>query len=157
MSHFTTIILVLVFNAINGAEICYNYDECNLGCFTDQPPWGGTEARPNHRLPEPPSTVAPIFHLDTVKERNVIINYGDTDSILSSTYDGSRHTYFIVHGYMDSGEEGWLERFSDLILTTQNVNVIRVDWRQSSRQIDYTQAATDTQVTTTKRLNISEK
>ena len=47
---------------------------------------------------------------------------------------------------MDSGEEGWLERFSDLILSTQNVNVIRVDWRESSRQIDYTQAATDTQV-----------
>ena len=47
---------------------------------------------------------------------------------------------------MDSGEEGWLERFSDLILQTQNVNVIRVDWRESSRQIDYTQAATDTQV-----------
>ena len=49
---------------------------------------------------------------------------------------------------MDSGEEGWLERFSEYLLKLEDVNIIRVDWRQSSRQIDYTQAATDTQVST---------
>ena len=38
--------------------------------------------RPNQRLPDPPSVVAPVFHLDTRKEKNAIVDYGDFDSIL---------------------------------------------------------------------------
>ena len=39
-------------------------------------------SRPNQRLPDPPSVVAPVFHLDTRKEKGAIVDYGDFDSIL---------------------------------------------------------------------------
>ena len=38
------------------------------------------------------------------------------------------------------GEEAWLQHFSEELLRIEDANVIRVDWRKSSRQIDYTQA-----------------
>ena len=34
------------------SEICYYYQECDMGCYSDQPPWGGTDARPNNHLPQ---------------------------------------------------------------------------------------------------------
>ena len=77
--------------------------ECDLGCFTDEPPWGGTDARPNHRLPAAPSAVDPVFKLDTRKEIGRVVDYGDFDSILESDFDGDKHLYFIIHGYFDSG------------------------------------------------------
>ena len=77
--------------------------ECDLGCFTDEPPWGGTDARPNHRLPAAPSEVDPVFILDTRKEIGHVVDYGDFDSILESDFDGDKHLYIIIHGYFDSG------------------------------------------------------
>jgi len=50
---------------LRGADICYFHQECDMGCFTDDPPWGGTEARPNKNLPEPPGTINTKFILDT--------------------------------------------------------------------------------------------
>ena len=119
-----TSLIIGIFQLVFGAKICYNYNgesiflkflviendsysmmdlECDLGCFTDEPPWGGTDARPNHRLPAAPSEVDPVFILDTRKEIGHVVDYGDFDSILESDFDGDKHLYIIIHGYFDSG------------------------------------------------------
>jgi len=108
-----------LFQLISGAKICYHYQECDLGCFTDEPPWGGTDARPNHRLPATPSEVDPVFKLDTRTELGHVVDYGDFDSILESDFDGDKHLYIIIHGYFDSGEEAWLQHFSEELLKSK--------------------------------------
>ena len=34
-----------------GDEVCYKHNQCEVGCFTNLPPWGGTDARPGSKLP----------------------------------------------------------------------------------------------------------
>lgn len=34
-----------------GDEVCYRHNDCDVGCFTNLPPWGGTDARPGNKLP----------------------------------------------------------------------------------------------------------
>lgn len=34
-----------------GDEVCYRHNQCEVGCFTNLPPWGGTDARPGSKLP----------------------------------------------------------------------------------------------------------
>lgn len=86
------------------------------------------------------------FHLDTPLETGVNIDYGNFDSLAASSFDPENPVYFIIHGYFDTGDEGWLQRISALILEQENANVFRVDWGEGSRTIQYAQAATDTQV-----------
>lgn len=143
-----------------GDEVCYRHKECDVGCFTNLPPWGGTDARPGNKLPNivrfkifinnwlysQPSDVNVQFHLDTPLERGLNINYGDFDALDASTFNPQNPVYFIIHGYFDTGDEGWLQRISELILEQEDANILRVDWHGGSRTLQYAQAATDTQV-----------
>ena len=65
---------------------------------------------------------------------------------MTSTFNPENPTVFIIHGYFDTGEEGWLKRMSASILELQPTNVIRVDWHDGSRTAKYGQAATDIQI-----------
>jgi pimeloyl-ACP methyl ester carboxylesterase len=75
-----------------------------------------------------------------------MITFGSSNSIMTSTFNPANPTIFIIHGFFDTGDEGWLRRMSESILKLQPSNVIRVDWHEASRTIKYGQAATDIQV-----------
>jgi hypothetical protein len=62
--------IALCFIGVLADEICYYYQQCDMGCFTDEAPWGNTEARPTANLPLTPSDVNTKFHLDTVELKN---------------------------------------------------------------------------------------
>ena len=91
MPRFAITTTVRLFRVISGSfRVILMMDlECDLGCFTDEPPWGGTDARPNHRLPAAPSAVDPVFKLDTRKEIGRVVDYGDFDSILRCRFTSS--------------------------------------------------------------------
>ncbi|XP_039260014.2 inactive pancreatic lipase-related protein 1-like [Styela clava] len=67
-------------------------------------------------------------------------------SISSSTFDPSRFTRFIVHGYVDNGDVAWLSDMSNAFLAKGNENIIRVGWMGASLQLNYASSAVDTQI-----------
>ena len=128
-------------------QVCYNYGSCDLGCFTDEYPWGNSYVRPLSRLPLSPVDVKAQFLLDTKYQQNYLLDSTDPNSIYRSGFKQEFQTKFIVHGYTDAGDRKWMYDLSDqLIVNDQDVNVIRVDWQAAATNIDYAQSATDTQV-----------
>ena len=115
-------ILIYLLSLVYCDEICYYYQECDMGCFTDDPPWGDTDARPTKHLPDPPADIDTTFGLDTQDELGRLIQFGDS-TISQSTFNPNNPTIFIIHGYMDKGDEGWLNRVSAGILNLMKANV----------------------------------
>jgi len=128
-------------------QVCYHYGECDLGCFTDEYPWGNSYVRPLTRLPLSPVDVQAQFFLDTKYQQDYLLDPTDTQSIYRSGFREEFQTKIIVHGYTDAGNRKWMYDMSEqLIVNDRNVNVIRVDWSAAAVNIDYAQSATDTQV-----------
>ena len=77
-----------------GDEVCYP----PYGCFNDEPPY----QRALVKLPESPKVVGTKFMLYTrAQSANPdIISDADPSSIKTSTFDGRKATFFIVHGYL---------------------------------------------------------
>ncbi|POI35929.1 hypothetical protein CIB84_000317 [Bambusicola thoracicus] len=88
-----------------GSEVCYD----RVGCFTDDIPWSGTAERPIYRLPWSPDKIGTQFFLHTKENGNSYqeISAVNSATIGSSNFKTSRKTRFVVHGYIDEGEEGW--------------------------------------------------
>ncbi|OBS65905.1 hypothetical protein A6R68_05555, partial [Neotoma lepida] len=86
-------------------EVCYD----KLGCFSNDPPWSGTTDRPLKALPWSPSKINTRFLLYTNENPN---NYqqitADASTIRNSNFKTNRKTRFIIHGFIDEGEEDWL-------------------------------------------------
>lgn len=68
------------------------------GCFSDEPPYD----RLLVKLPESPQVVGTKFMLYTrAQSANPdIISDADPSSIRTSTFDGKKATFFVVHGYL---------------------------------------------------------
>ncbi|XP_040847712.1 pancreatic triacylglycerol lipase-like isoform X2 [Ochotona curzoniae] len=134
--------LSLLLGAAAGSQICYD----RLGCFTDDPPWAGTAERPIKTLPEDPSHINTRFLLYTNENKN---NYqeitADASTIKNSNFNTNRKTRFIVHGFIDKGEESWLSDMCQRMFQVENVNCICVDWKGGSRTT-YSQATQNVQV-----------
>ncbi|KAL7890065.1 hypothetical protein AOLI_G00023230 [Acnodon oligacanthus] len=128
--------------AAYGGEVCYG----ELGCFSDDYPWSGSIERPIARLPWGPDAIQTGFYLFT---RNNPNNYqvisANRDSIAGSNYKSYRKTRFIIHGFIDKGDESWLLDMCKHMLTVEDVNCICVDWKSGSRTL-YTQAANNIRV-----------
>ena len=77
-----------ILGAVFGEQVCYYHNGCDLGCFTSDPPWGGTDARPNEKLPEPPGTIDTNFILDTSGYLDQHLNFGQgpIQNILAQQY-----------------------------------------------------------------------
>ncbi|KAG2462914.1 LIPR2 protein, partial [Polypterus senegalus] len=88
------------------AQVCYD----RLGCFTNDRPWAGTLERPIAKLPWSPETINTRFALFTRQNpsQHQEISAISPSSISNSNFQLSRKTHFIVHGFIDKGEEGWL-------------------------------------------------
>uniref|UniRef100_A0A8D2KUB3 Triacylglycerol lipase n=1 Tax=Varanus komodoensis TaxID=61221 RepID=A0A8D2KUB3_VARKO len=72
-----------------------------LGCFTNDPPWGGTLQRPALNLPEPPEVVNTTFLLHTRENPTYfqVISAIYPSTIRISNFRTNRITRFIIHGH----------------------------------------------------------
>ncbi|XP_055976711.1 pancreatic triacylglycerol lipase [Sorex fumeus] len=132
----------LLLGAVAGKEVCFE----RLGCFSDNSPWAGITERPLKILPWAPKDVNTRFLLYTNENQD---NYqeisADLDVISSSNFKTNRKTRFIIHGFIDKGEEGWLSNMCRNMFKVENVNCICVDWKSGSRT-GYTQASQNIRV-----------
>ncbi|XP_048194133.1 pancreatic triacylglycerol lipase [Perognathus longimembris pacificus] len=134
--------LSLLLGVVVGKEVCYD----RLGCFTDDAPWAGIVERPLKILPWSPTSINTRFLLYTNENQN---NYqtvtADASTIRSSNFNTNRKTRFIVHGFIDKGEENWLSDMCRNMFRVESVNCICVDWKGGSRAA-YSQASQNTRV-----------
>lgn len=57
----------------------------------------------------------------------------------------SRTTAFIIHGYRPTGSPpGWIQKFSDMLLDREDMNVIVVDWNYGAANVNYFKAVENT-------------
>lgn len=118
----------------------------DLGTFSDEYPWGGTNERPSHILPSTPESVNTRFYLDTRRRKGVEIYNTDMSNLKKTTFDKNKMTRIIIHGYTNNGDTAWLNEMSDAHLGQEDINSIRVGWVGGSLQLNYFQSATDTQI-----------
>ncbi|KAJ8789565.1 hypothetical protein J1605_022092 [Eschrichtius robustus] len=64
----------------------------------------------------------------------------DPSTITDSNFKTNRKTRFIIHGFIDKGEENWLHSICKKLFNVESVNCICVDWKGGSRT-GYTQAS----------------
>ncbi|MCI4376463.1 hypothetical protein PGIGA_G00188840 [Pangasianodon gigas] len=127
---------------VYGAEVCYD----KIGCFSDESPWSGTIERPIARLPWSPEKINARFLLFTRQNPDSYQEIStNADVIAGSKYESTRKTTFIIHGFIDKGDENWLIDMCKLILSIEDINCICVDWKSGSRTL-YTQAANNIRV-----------
>ncbi|KAK2503252.1 hypothetical protein MC885_010235, partial [Smutsia gigantea] len=64
----------------------------------------------------------------------------DPSTITASNFKMDRKTRFIIHGFIDKGEESWLANMCKNFFQVESVNCFCVDWKSGSRT-EYTQAS----------------
>ncbi|KAM5243672.1 pancreatic lipase-related protein 2-like [Hipposideros larvatus] len=133
----TWIIGFLLLATVRGMEICYG----PFGCFSDEKPWAGTLQRPLKMFPWAPQDIDTQFLLFTNENPNNYQRISPTDlsTIEASNFQLGRKTRFIIHGFIDKGEESWLIDMCKKMFQVEEVNCICVDWRRGART-QYTQA-----------------
>ncbi|XP_076982249.1 inactive pancreatic lipase-related protein 1 [Tamandua tetradactyla] len=134
---------LFLLGAARANEVCYE----GLGCFSDTEPWAGTVIRPLKVLPWSPEKIGTRFLLYTNENPNTfqILLPSDPSTIEASNFQTDRKTRFIIHGFIDKGEESWLLRMCQNMFQVEEVNCICVDWKKGS-QTTYTQAANNARV-----------
>ncbi|XP_067858906.1 pancreatic lipase-related protein 2-like [Heptranchias perlo] len=122
-------------NTVKAAEICFN----RLGCFSDDVPWSGTKQRPGKTLPWSPEQIDARFLLWTRRNTATFqeVTAVNPSTIESSNFDRTKKTRFIVHGYIDKGEESWLSDMCKAMFKVEDVNCICIDWVRGSRTLYY--------------------
>ncbi|XP_004448089.1 pancreatic triacylglycerol lipase [Dasypus novemcinctus] len=134
--------LLLLLGAVAGREICFP----RLGCFSDESPWTGIVQRPLKIFPWAPEDVNTRFLLYTNENPNNFQRLiADKATIEGSNFKTDRKTRFIIHGFIDKGEENWLSNMCKNFFQVENVNCICVDWKDGGRT-EYTQASQNTRI-----------
>ncbi|XP_054437741.1 pancreatic triacylglycerol lipase isoform X2 [Pteronotus mesoamericanus] len=129
--------LALLLGTVVGKELCFQ----RLGCFSDEAPWAGIVERPLKILPWSPKEVNTRFLLYTNENPNAFQELvADPSTIEVSNFKMDRKTRFIIHGFIDKGEESWLANMCKNMIQVESVNCICVDWKSGSRTA-YTQAS----------------
>ncbi|XP_020843816.1 pancreatic triacylglycerol lipase-like [Phascolarctos cinereus] len=133
----------LLLDTVAGDEVCY----ARVGCFTDEKPWAGTLQRPFKVLPWSPQDINTRFLLYTSESPNKYqeILPDNVVSVKSSNFNKNRKTRFVVHGFIDKGEEDWLRSICKNLFQVEEANCICVDWKKGSRTL-YTQASQNVRV-----------
>ncbi|XP_034244494.1 pancreatic triacylglycerol lipase-like [Thrips palmi] len=122
-------------------EICYRI----IGCFNLKAPWF-TLSRP---LPAPksPDSINVEFFLYTRESASRFTIPSDVElSLQGSTFDGAKRTFFLVHGFLNSGNDEWMAKLKDAILGQVDGNVFIVNWGGGAIDPNYLQAASNTRV-----------
>ncbi|XP_011856517.1 PREDICTED: pancreatic lipase-related protein 2 [Mandrillus leucophaeus] len=134
---------LLLLATVRGKEICYG----QLGCFSDEKPWAGILQRPTKLLPWSPEDIDTRFLLYTNENPNdfQLITGTEPDTIEASNFQLDRKTRFIIHGFLDKGEDSWPSDMCKKMFEVEKVNCICVDWRHGSHTM-YTQAVQNIRV-----------
>ncbi|MCI3325438.1 hypothetical protein MQA28_25810, partial [Escherichia coli] len=125
------------------AADCYE----GLGCFSNDAPFFSLQ-RPISFVPQSPETINPKFNLYTRRSPTTAHRlYANNLPVLSdSTFDASKPTKFVVHGFIDNGIiADWMREMKDEFLRQGDYNVILVDWGEGSLAL-YGQATANTRV-----------
>ncbi|KAF6110776.1 pancreatic lipase [Phyllostomus discolor] len=129
--------LALLLGTAVGKELCFQ----RLGCFSDDAPWAGIVERPLKILPWSPKKVNTRFLLYTNENPTTYQELvADSSTIEASNFKTDRKTRFIIHGFIDKGEESWLANMCKNMFQVESVNCICVDWKSGSHT-GYTQAS----------------
>uniref|UniRef100_A0A668AWR1 Triacylglycerol lipase n=1 Tax=Myripristis murdjan TaxID=586833 RepID=A0A668AWR1_9TELE len=134
-------LLCCLLGATYAAEVCFD----DMGCFSDQPPWGGTVQRPLSCLPWRPEEIGTRFLLFTQKNRHYQEIKPDETIMKASNYNGLRKTRFIIPGYLEKGDEDWPQDMCKVMIKRENVNCIAVEWKNGMKTL-YAQAANNARV-----------
>ncbi|XP_053552499.1 pancreatic triacylglycerol lipase-like [Bombina bombina] len=136
-------IVILLIGTVNGNEVCFE----RIGCFTNNVPWSGTLERPIPALPWSPILINTHFLLYTRDNPDNFqdINAVNSSTITASNFKPSKKSRFIIHGFIDKGEQNWLKNMCRAMLQVEDVNCLSVDWSGGSRT-RYTQAANNIRV-----------
>ncbi|XP_052058992.1 pancreatic lipase-related protein 2-like [Mytilus californianus] len=125
-------------------HICYG----DLGCFSTEAPFRSAQ-RPIVLLPDTPDKIQTKFELHTRSKPSTadeqILDYKNVSSIRASSFDGSKKTKIIIHGYTHNGHRQWLQNMARAFLKKEDMNVIIVDWGHGAVP-PYTEAAANTRV-----------
>jgi len=118
----------------------------DLGCFDN----GGYFAlRQPNKLPESPEEIGAEFLLNTRRKNDVtkpeVVVYDDAESIRASSFDPSKKTKILIHGFLATCKGGRFEEMAAALLSAFDVNVIRIDWSQGN-QFPFEQATANTRV-----------
>ncbi|KAE8589466.1 hypothetical protein XENTR_v10017573 [Xenopus tropicalis] len=128
---------------VQGEPVCYD----KIGCFSDEKPWSGTLERPIARLPSSPEHINTRLLLFTREnaENFQELRPLNPSAVSLTNFKTSRKSRFIIHGFIDEGEENWLVNMCKAMLKVEDVNCFCTDWSGGSRTI-YTQAANNIRV-----------
>jgi len=137
-------IVVCLLGASCAEEVCYD----ELGCFNDLPPWGGTEIRPNARLPWDPEMIGTRFLLFTQRNRYYQEITADADVIKASNYNKLTPTRFVIPGFPMKGDMNWPEEMCKTMVHWERVNCIAIDWTNGMKA-PYAQAVNNARVVAT--------
>jgi len=124
-------------------SVCYD----DLGCITLDPSWIDLINRPVNVMPLERSRINTTFLLRTREQpdQDAVLRATDTTTISQSTFQGGRPTKFIVHGFLNTGFDSWVQEMSAALLEHGDYNVISVDWSGGSMP-PYTQATANTRL-----------
>lgn len=108
--------------------MCYT----DLGCFDNAPPFLDLQDRPLSLLPSSREDINTTFLLNTPTNPNEsgqqLVSNQDLTTISSSNFDSNLPTKFIIHGYLEVGDLGWMTDMSSAMLSQGSYNVFRVSW-----------------------------
>ncbi|PNF40155.1 hypothetical protein B7P43_G09763 [Cryptotermes secundus] len=63
-----------------------------------------------------------------------------------SSYDGSKGTVFLIHGFMSTGNDTWMEDMKNAYLNNVDANVFIVDWGNGASDGEYNQVCANIRV-----------
>ncbi|XP_026292593.1 phospholipase A1 [Frankliniella occidentalis] len=123
-------------------EVCYFI----LGCFSLKSPWVSL-SRPVP-VPKEPEAISVRFYFYTREypERYTIESGPNITSHGDFGYEASKPTFFLVHGFLNSGNETWMADLKDAVLKNVDGNVFIVDWGQGAMEANYLQAVSNTRI-----------
>ncbi|KAG8544660.1 hypothetical protein GDO81_022104, partial [Engystomops pustulosus] len=135
--------IALLVGAVKGGEVCFS----RIGCFTDNVPYAGTLERPISKLPWAPEKINARFLLFTKSNPNNFqeVTATNPSTISASNFRTTKKTRFIIHGFIDKGEESWLTDMCKTMLQVEDINCFCIDWSGGSRTL-YSQAANNIRV-----------
>ncbi|XP_069679655.1 inactive pancreatic lipase-related protein 1-like isoform X2 [Periplaneta americana] len=114
-------------------SVCYE----ELGCFSVEEPWS-SPLRPVP-LPSEPREIGTRFYLYTRKRptKRYYVKTWPNIEMNNSRYDGSKTTVFIIHGFMSTGNDSWVEDMKNAYLNNVDANVFIVDWGVGASDGEY--------------------
>jgi len=117
-----------------------------LGCFDNAGWWA---LRQPNKLPESPEEIGAKFLVNTRRHRDVkrpeVVDYDDPDSVARSSFDPSKKTKILIHGFLATCVGGRFEEMAAALIDAFDVNVVRVDWSRGNG-FPFEQATANTRV-----------